>query len=351
MIRRRLAFAALLLLIGAMPARSEFVEVETKEIEAPPQANMPGLKWMGGIAIAAKQESLRRAVGNLSGLEYLPDGRLVTISDEGFWFLLKPKRAVDGNLTGLASVEFEPMLDEKGDLLIKKPSPTADDKYWTDAESVRLRPGGGLLVTFERNHRVWRYGETGSVDRWIRSAATPAPTPAGHFSEQPPNGGAESMAVWPDGETLLISEHQEPRKGQRAAWLGGQGSYRSLVFAADRGNEADLRIEDRFSPSDAVALPSGDLLVLHHRFVRGTCETAARVERVAKALIAPGATMRGKVIAEWNQRLGPVDNMEGIAVGGGKPGETLVWIVSDHNGGLPGTCGTQRTLLMLFQLQ
>ncbi len=95
-----------------------------------------------------------------------------------------------------------------------------------------------------------------------------------------------------------------------------------------------------FKPTGATTLPGGDVLVLERRFP----PIGARIRRLAKETIVPGAMLEGEVIARLEGSL-TVDNMEGIDARRGPGGETLVYILSDDNDN-----PLQRTYLLMFEL-
>ena len=80
-------------------------------------------------------------------------------------------------------------------------------------------PDGRWLVSFERSHRIWLYGEPGGP------ALASLPLPASAL-KQPDNGGLEAMATLPGGNLLLFSEELVKEEGagvvwrQRGVWTG-----------------------------------------------------------------------------------------------------------------------------------
>ena len=103
------------------------------------------------------------------------------------------------------------------------------------------------------------------------------------------------------------------------------------------------RTAPKFLPTDAAALPNGDVLVLSRHFsVLGGARV--RLERVPAGAIGAGAVLQGALVARFERPL-TVDNFEGVAAVQGEDGETLVYILSDDNFNF-----LQRTLLLLFRL-
>src|SRR6201999_3613986 len=100
-----------------------------------------------------------------------------------------------------------------------------------------------------------------------------------------------------------------------------------------------VRRTDNFDISDAVLLPSGDLLILERKFSWLT-GIGIRIRRIPLASIAPGAVVAGPAI--FNAVHGEqVDNMEVIDAFTTPEGDTVLTMVSDDNFSL-----LQRTLLL-----
>lgn len=319
MILRRLFAAAVLALALLGATLAEPIALGSTPIALnpdDPKADRLGkLVWLGGLHITSKDKRF----GGYSGLETAPGGKLVSVSDLGHWFVFRPVLDNAGKLAGVAEGEIGPLKDERGRPL--------SGKSMSDAEAVRRDPAGGLLVAFERNHRVLRY-------RTIGGSGIPIVAPA-DIKSQPGNGGIETMAAFSDGQMLLISEQAQAENGDLKAWLRVGGDWHKLGYA----------MGGAFLPTDAAALPSGDLLVLERSFNILTREVGARILRVPATRVAPDGRIYGETLAEWAKPYS-VDNMEGLAVARGPGDSTLLWIISDDN-----QSRLQRTLLMLFRLE
>ena len=149
------------------------------------------------------------------------------------------------------------------------------------------------------------------------------------------SGNVQCVAVLPDGRWLLISEEGRNAQSDLEAWL-----RRADGAGWDKMSYASTGI---FNPTDAVALPNGDVLVLERRFtVAGG--VGARLSRLRAADIRAGNRLVGEELANWAPPRA-VDNMEAIAVEAGPRGETFVWLLSDDNQN-----PLQRTLLLQFRL-
>ncbi len=328
-IRRRLIevrFLAAALLIGGAaafaspaPATAEPIVVRAQAVgldpEHPERRDFGRLHWLGTLDLTADHGQF----GGYSGLETLAGfERLVAVSDYGHWFFFRPLRDAAGWLTGVAEATLEPMLDHRG-----LPFPS---KGHGDAEAVRREGTNGLLVAFERFHRVMRYTLP------VPGMAQAVPTPPA-VRNLPGNGGIEALAVLADGRRLMIAEDGRNPAGDAPAWLYDGRQWHDLSYA----------LSDGFVATDAAALANDDVLVLERRYtVLGG--VGARLKRVAREALAPGAVLNGEVVAEFLPPL-KVDNMEGLAIAAEAGGGALIYVISDDNRN-----ALQRTLLMLFRL-
>lgn len=280
------------------------------------------LDYRGGLAIKSEDPHF----GGLSGLLITSDGaEFLAVSDKGYWVkgtLLYRK----GALTGVRDIEIAPMLGLDGAAI--------EGKALGDAESLIGDPGGRVLVSFERKHRVWAYDL--SKDGFAARPNTIAlPEDVIHTKD---NGGLEGIARLHDkaGTLLALTEETTDRNGNFKGWLvprDGAGLSSSIA----------LKPIKPFKLTDLTVLPNGDVLTLERRFsLMGGA--GYQIRRLDGASIQPGAVLDGTVLANaglpWT-----VDNMEGLDVRVTDDGRTLLYIVSDDNFN-----PLQRTLLMMFEL-
>lgn len=215
------------------------------------------------------------------------------------------------------------------------------EKRDRDTESMALDPATGRIwVGYENYNAIWRY-----APGFARAEAQLAP-PA--MARWPVNGGPESLARLPDGRFVTISEQ---RHISRQQWRGGEEerlhTREGLIFAGDPiESPAPTRFAyepvGRYDPSDATALPNGDLLVLDRVFSL-PYRFANRLSLVRRADVRPGGIARGRLLAVLAAPL-IHDNFEGVATTR-EGGKTIVWLVSDDNQSI-----LQRTLLLKFRL-
>jgi hypothetical protein len=246
--------------------------------------------------------------------------RFLMLSDAGLWFGFRMTSA------------FTPV-DQRFGSLEEGPG-SGWSRTDRDTESLTRDPASGRLwVGYESPHAVWRYGPM--LGR-AQAAATPAP-----MREWPQNGGAEAMVRLRDGRFIVISE-KEPAKrvsgAREALLLSGDPAAPGASIAVFA-----YRPPPRHSPTDAVELPDGRLLVLNRRagFQGGFTATLVVVDTRA---IRAGAVVAGEEIAQF---AAPVlhDNFEALAVTR-EGAATIVWIASDDN-----FSRFQQSLLLKFRLE
>jgi hypothetical protein len=125
--------------------------------------------------------------------------------------------------------------------------------------------------------------------------------------------------------------------------LDANGNIIAFLVGGKTPGQFSVRRTENFDVSDAVLLPSGDLLLLERKFsLLGGI--GIRIRRIALASVAPGAVIDGPSI--FNADLGnEIDNMEGIDAHVTPDGETVLTLVSDDNFSM-----IQRNLLLQFTL-
>jgi hypothetical protein len=277
------------------------------------------LRWRGGIAMTANS----RRFGGWSDLHLSADGReLASISDEGSWLTATIDYDAKGNVAGLSQAKIGPLRGLDGRPL--------ESKTQSDAEGMARLPDGTWLVSFERNHRIWRYPE-------LDGKPVPFPGPA-EIRLQPKNGGIETLTALPDGRVIAISEEYSVKPGTVMGWLGtpdATGHYAWATFS--------YATQPNFSPTAIAPLPDGSFATIERAFdiVRGV---RCRVMRFEAAELEPGATVHAKELAFLAAPYA-VDNLEGLAAIKGPRGETLLWLISDDNFN-----PLQRNILLQFEL-
>jgi len=121
------------------------------------------------------------------------------------------------------------------------------------------------------------------------------------------------------------------------------GNLIGFLIGGPTPGQFSIRRTDQQLISDAVLLPSGDLLILERKFSWFT-GVDIRIRAIPLKSIAPGALVDGPVL--FKADLGhEIDNMEGIDAHVTADGETVLTLVSDDNFSM-----LQRTLLLQFAL-
>ncbi len=292
------------------------------------------LRFRGGLELKSPDD----AFGGVSGLLVSRDGAsFVAISDEAHW------------ITGTLGYEGERLASATGGLiapLLDRAGLALDDKSG-DAEGLASTNGddttGDLFVSFEGNHRLWRYP---FAEAGVRSIPRDVPLPP-ETRLAPRNGGLEGIATLDDRWLVALTERHRDRAGDYHGWL--------IRYATRPGDDAPesrplaLKAVPPFAVTDVRRLPDGDLLTLERRYAAAT-GVGMQMRRIPKEAIEaamtgePAAPLDGEVVAnldaDWR-----IDNMEGLAVRIGERGETLLYVVSDDN-----YSPVQSTLLLLFEL-
>jgi hypothetical protein len=263
--------------------------------------------------------------GGLSGLRLDAKGeRFISFSDKGTWFT--GRIVYSGReMTGLGDVEAAPMLGPDGRPITAR--------GWFDSESIAL-DGSFVYIGLERVNQVLRFDFAKGFTR-ARGEVVPLPPAA---KKLPFNKGLEALVFVPKGLALAGTLIAISERG-----LDPAGNLIAFLIGGPTPGQFSVRRTDHFDVSDAVLLPTGDLLVLERKFSLLT-GVGIRIRRIALKSVAPGAVVDGPSI--FDADLGhEIDNMEGIDAHITPEGETVLTMVSDDNFSL-----IQRTLLLQFTL-
>ena len=279
------------------------------------------LEFRSGLVLT----SPHRGFGGLSGFRLDKKGeQFVAISDKGEWFM--GRLTYNGrNLTGLADVMSAPILGSDGKKITSR--------GWFDTEALAL-DGSNVYVGIERANQILRFD---FAKGGIRSRGEPIPVPDG-VSRLPFNKGIESLVFVPKGQPLAGALIAISERGLDAA-----GNILGFLIGGPSPGQFTVKRSKDFDISDAMLLPSGDLLILERKFsmLEGV---GIRIRRVPMNSVKPDAVIDGPVIFDVD--LGyEVDNMEGIDSHVAESGETVLTMVSDDNFSM-----IQRTLILQFTL-
>ena len=311
---------------AAAQAASAAVEVKARPIDAfdprdPTHVRYGSLEFRSGLILT----SSFRGFGGLSGLRLDKKGeQFIAISDKGNWFT--GRIAYRGKrLAGLADVKSAPMLDGEGKKIT--------ERGWFDSESLAL-DGSTAYVGLERVNQILRFDFSKGG---IRSRGEVVPVPPA-LGKLPFNKGLEALVFVPRGQPLAGSLIAISERG-----LDPSGNILCFLIGGPSPGQFTAKRTGNFDISDAVLLPSGDLLLLERKFslLEGV---GIRIRRIPIKSVVPDAVVDGPAIFEVD--LGyEIDNMEGIDVHVTEDGETVLTMVSDDNFSM-----IQRTLLLQFTL-
>lgn len=288
------------------------------------------LIYRGGLDISSPEPRF----GGWSGLVISADGkRLLSQSDDAHWLRADLVYGDNGDLVGIEHAQLADMLDEHGATMDK----TSGDAEGLDALSAS-GPDGPVIVSFERNPRVWRYDLSCSLE----AKPTPVPMPKGIAVLDGSNQGLEGLTMVRPDVMLAVSETPHERDERMDAWLvpyparASDQAYGALSVARHAPYEI----------SDAAMGPSGRHLYLLERHYFGPIRgVVIAVREIDAADVKPGATLEGKEIARFSMRQS-IDNMEGLALRRGADGKTFLYMISDDNYNHL----MQRTLLEMFEI-
>ena len=319
MIRSFLTATSLTIALLASPIQAQddiFAITSPVDLDpSDPDAKEVGeLIFRGGVEIEPGEEK----IGGISGLEwYEEEGRFYAVDDEGHWLTIEPDE-LDGRLVDVLDLARGELNDERGRRL--------RDKERADSEAITRDPAGGWLVSFEREHRVWRYAD-------FDNAAEPASTAEAAaaldlVSTADTNGGLETLAY---GAQTMIACGEWAEAGRANCIHASMGGITRFELAAP----APLA-EHGGAPTDATCANDDTCYVLFRSYRQGEGNRAAIVE------LAPDAEPR--LLATFLPPL-TLDNFEGLAVRE-QFGKRYLYIVSDNN-----FSDNQRTLLMKFEIR
>lgn len=249
--------------------------------------------------------------GGFSDLKVDDRGDFVSESDEGSLMRGHIELGPDGRLTGVSHASLVRLRGRDGQVL--------PGKFEADSEGVALWPNGDLMVSFERDHRIWVYPAGGGPPH-----AAPKPD-----ASMPENEGMEGLAL-------------APHEGPDAYWVGIEGGDIWLCHLA----ATCQKTPGQFPPPVGwrmpalFEMPNGDLIVEHHHWdpLTGTHLTISIIDNPAS-----NPTPRVKAELALATPL-TVDNIEGVAAVPRPDGVWRLYLISDDNFSRK----DQRTLLMAF---
>ncbi len=296
------------------------IPVETQPV-AFGRESVGKLRFRGGVTVRSSDALF----GGLSGIEVLDGGRMIAISDRGYWFEGRLQLDGDGALAGLSDVRMALMRDENAEPF--------QSRRMADAEDMTQLADGRIAVSFEHTQsiRIYDLNRDGPF-----GAASPGP-PLAETDELWPNVGLEAIAATADGRLLVGAEGGEEPTTQ--LWLT------RLDARAPAHPSLRFPLHDQFSLTSLDRAPDGAYVALE-RFYAPVVGARARIVRFAANQLAraPDSIVESEVLATLAPPL-PLDNFEAISAARMPNGVTRLYIASDNN-----YSPLQRTLILAFDV-
>lgn len=273
---------------------------------APDDIRRGGFTFLGGVHLTSPDTD---QLGGLSDIAIGADGSVAAISDEGQRLDARLVLDADGRLRGLSDARLHP-LPGLGGLPLQ-------GKREGDAEGLAVWPNGDVMVSFERDHRIWIYAADGSPPQSV-----PSPQVA-----MPANSGVEALAL-------------APSHGPDAYWAGIEGGaiWLCRLGGACERDISQLRPPVAYRLTALAETKDGKLVLLHRAWnpFRGfraivsitDHDSQGRARLLDRLVLTPPLT---------------VDNFEGLATQLTTDGDLRIYLISDDN-----FSPFQRTLLMAF---
>lgn len=266
-----------------------------------------GVRFAGGIQIVLDETS---PLHSLSDLKLTGEDGFVSVTDAGDLVRGQLILNTRGRLTGVAGLQYRRLTLRTGAPIVEK----ADG----DAEGLALNAAGEVIVSFERDHRIWNYGPANA----LRDVPTVLARPDFPFTN---NDGMEGISIAPNG--LRVT-------GESGGVWDCTLTACTVVVAPPATPLTDA--EFRITGMDRD--PSGRGWFVVQRSFSAPADVRAHIRHMT-----PDGAL-GPVLVELKFP-GTTDNFEGIAAVA-HAGGTRLYILSDDN-----TSKKQRTLLLAFDVR
>ncbi|WP_297799222.1 esterase-like activity of phytase family protein [uncultured Brevundimonas sp.] len=265
-----------------------------------------GVTFAGGVQILTPTVSTLRS---LSDLKLVGDDGFVAVSDAGDLVRGQIKLDEDGRLVGLEQFRSHRLSLTDGSPITQKVD--------GDAEGLAILPDGQLLVSFEREHRIWTYGPLDALQN-----PASLPRPIWPFNE---NGGMEAIAAASQDSWRVAGE-------DGGIWDCTRITCSLVQMPPDEPlKDSDYRITGMDRD------PDGHGYWVVQRSFKPPLDARARVRHMAEDGTLGPVTVELKLP-------GTTDNFEGIAATK-RGGKTRLYILSDDNEN-----PLQRTLMLAFDV-
>jgi len=264
-----------------------------------------GVRFAGGVELVLEDGS---PLHSLSDLKLLDARAFVSVSDAGDLVRGRLRLDAAGRLTGVEALGVRRLTLMDGAPITEKTD--------GDAEGLAINVHGDLLVSFERVHRIWNYGDPRRPGRLPVAVRSPEMV-------FPLNEGMEGIAAGPGGWRV---------SGESGGVWDCTAAHCVVVVAPGQPlSDGDYRITGMDRD------PSGEGWFVVQRSYRPPADARSQVRRMAE-----DGTL-GPTLIELKLP-GTTDNFEGIAATAHN-GVTRLYILSDDNEN-----SNQRTLLLAFDV-
>lgn len=328
------------------PAGQAYLEPRPIDIQAEPvslmraettRTRIGALKLVAGFSLTSSDPRF----GGLSGLETIGEGRLLAVTDEGYFVWID----LDRERLAPVAARLAPMRDESG----------ADLTAKTDADAEGLAQTDHLTyVSFERRHRLLAF-DLAACGAAARGADVLGPSAEDRIAEAfrrsglsvGPNAGLEALALTQEG--VLIMGLETRRDGASPLSVGGLSADPDFSLGLAPGASELVGIDvlsDEETPGAwrvislhrGIGRVLGDIVAVYEtRLERTDSHPGSGDERIRYQLSS------SRRLAGFDLRMS-VDNFEGVAVERAPGGGLRLYLVSDDN-----FSTAQRTLLMIFE--
>lgn len=266
-----------------------------------------GVTFAGGVEIVLAPDS---PLHSLSDLKLTGEGGFISVTDAGDLARGSLRLDAAGRLAGVNGLRYRRLTLRDGSPIVEKVD--------GDAEGLAFTHAGDLLISFERDHRIWNYGRAEAP----AARATPEAIPDFAFAR---NDGIEGLAA-SDRGWIVAGE-------SGGVWdCNGDGCVVMTAPPATPLTDAEYRI------TGMDRNPVGEGWFVVQRSFAPPLDARARVR-----LMTADGRLSPPIIEL--KLPGTTDNFEGIAAELRGDGVRL-YLLSDDNGNPP-----QRTLLLAFDVR
>lgn len=275
---------------------------ETRLLQIPLSDEMPTrageLVFLSGHHISLDDTRL----GGISGIEIAND-HFTAISDQAHW--ISGKITVDKDIiTNIQIHNIQPVLDMSGNPLTGQNN--------EDSEGLS-HFGQTWFISFERNHRIWRYASPDAAARPITFTLPGMENLVG-------NDGIEALVHLEDGRLLIFAE--KAKQGSSTVWIQHPDGQQTRTVYYPKAE---------FSVVGATPLPDNSGILVLERAWSPEKSNRNRIMFVPAArLDNPDDGLMGQELASIHPPMN-VDNYEAIAVNRGTAHSFVIDILSDDN--------------------